>query len=285
MARNVTSSGGSSGRRRGERGRPVARCRCHGGFGAALGREEQHPGQQQCRRHRRTRLREEGGAQQRGEHRSEHEAQLVRGLFEGVGGVPGGRVVAEEVRPAGAGHPAGVGRGGGGGVGGEEGPVGRAVADAQEERERAEDGERGGRDRDTGLAVAVDQPGGPRPDQRRRRQPGRGDRPGQRVGTTRPGDHQHRADAEHPHRQPGRQVGGREGAGAGDGEDPAVGREGTGAEAEAGTPRGRAYGPGRAYGRGRDRAGGEEEDHASTVAAAPAVGPTPGQHPFTHLCC
>lgn len=103
------------------------------GFGAALGREEQHPGQQQCRAHRRTRLREEGGAQQRGEHRSEHETQLVRGLFEGVGGVPGGRIVAEQVRPARAGHPAGVRGGRGGGVRGEERPVGCVVVDTEQE--------------------------------------------------------------------------------------------------------------------------------------------------------
>lgn len=212
--------------------------------------------------------------------------------------------LAVQMGPAGAGHPAGVGGGGGRGVGGEERPVRRLVPYAQDQGERGQRGDRGGGYGDTGLSVPVDEAGGAGRDHGGGREAGGGDGARQRVRATRSGDHDHGADAEHAHREPGEQIPGGEGAGTGDREEPGVrvaaaarrpGRarrfrwfRGLRCARRSGVEAG-VVPPGQDQAVARD---GQQRSvgcggmrHALTLAARPAPGPTPAPWPFTRVCC
>ena len=187
-----------------------------------MGGEDQDAGQQEHRAHQGARLGEQRPAERRGQHRAQHEAQLVGGLLEGVRGVQGRRIAPVQIRPAGPRHPAGVRGRRGRGVRGEQRPGRGVVVDAQHQGQRPQHGERGGGHGDARLSEAVHQPGGEGRDDRCRGQAGRGDGPGEGVRAPGPGDHDDRADAEHPHRQPGDQIARREGAGPGRRQQPEV---------------------------------------------------------------
>lgn len=220
----------------------------------------------------------------------------------------GRRITPVQMRPAGPRHPAGVRGRSGRGVRGEQCPGRGVVVHAEHQGQRPQHGERGGGHRDARLPEAVHEPGGEGRDDRRRGQTGRGDGPGQGVRTPGPGDHDDRADAEHPHRQPGDQVARRERPGPGRGQQPEVRvrrRPPSGAAAPGRGARGRDQlasgnreqgngmrrgGPVRAGGRdgpgsGLRAGGGGGYRHTTRLARPRRPGPTPTPHRFTRLCC